>query len=76
VSSPHKSFVLSVVKKEWLEGIILFIVKGDFSIKILVFLGTDIILESREIKKLFSLESTSNSILISSGITIGLALKL
>ena len=44
----HKSLVLSVVRKDRLEGMMLLMVKGDFMIRILVFLGTEVILESSE----------------------------
>ena len=41
-----------------------------------VFSVTEMILESKEIRNSFSLESTNKSILVSSEITIGLAFKL
>ena len=44
--------------------------------KTCVFLATEVILESKDIKKSFSLESTSNWIEVLSEITIDLAVKL
>ena len=55
---------------------ILFMVKGAFAIKTCVFLATDVIRESKDIKKSFSRESTSNWMEVSSEITIDLAVKL
>ena len=50
VSSPHNNLLRKVCKKDWLFGVILLILNAAFCIKTFVFLGTEEILESKEIK--------------------------
>ena len=53
VSSPHNNLLRKVCKKDWLFGVILLILNAAFCIKTFVFLGTEEILESKEIVALF-----------------------